>query len=104
MAQQAAGSRPEDGESGVAGSGCCGTESVSSSNAETASASSSANGSSPLGSTAPNRLTPVAQADASGQPGAEQTHDGLQGHESQQRPMSVRSAGPQMFDRPMDFR
>ena len=104
MAEQAVRSRPGDGEGEDAGSAWAGPQNVSSRNAEAASASTSANVNSPLGSTARNGLLPGAQADASWQREAEQTHDGLQGHEPEQRPISARLAGPQKFDRPMDFR
>ena len=102
MVEQAARSRLGNGEGGDAGSGCEDTQSVSSRNAESASASASA--SSALGSTALSSLPLGAEAEAPGQQAAEQPHAGLQAHESQQRPTSARLAGPQKFDRPMDFR
>ena len=104
MAEQAARSRLGDGEDGDAGLGCGGTQSASSSTSGSASASGSANASSALGSAALNSLPPGAEAEAPAQSAAEQPRAGLQAHESQQRPMSASLAGPQKFDRPMDFR
>ena len=104
MAEQAARSRLGDGEDGDAGLGCGGTQSASSSTAESASASGSANASSALRSAALNSLPPGAEAEAPAQPAAEQPRAALQAHESQQRPMSACLAGPQKFDRPVDFR
>ena len=104
MAEQAARSRLGSGEGGDAGSGCADTQSVISRNAESASTSAIVNASSAPGRTALNSLPPGAEAEAPAQPAAERPHDNLQAHESQQRPMTARLAGPQRFDRPMDFR
>ena len=104
MAEEAAKSRLGGGEGGDAGSGCNGTQSSSPTNAETASASIRASASSPQGSVALSRLPPGAEAGVSGQQAAEQPRDDLQPHERQQQLMSMRPAGPQKFDRPMDFR
>ena len=101
MAEQAARSSLGRGEGGDAGSGCEDTQSDSSRNAESASASASADASSAPGSTVLSSLLPGAEAEAPAPQAAEQPHDEIQ---AQQRPTSVRLAGPRKFDRPMDFR